>query len=269
MVLACGAVCQPTEIQREIEAFPSSTRTVRVATDAGDGFLKAVGNPMGTAVLVSELVGGELGTWFGLALPPFAVVHHCDLQIIMPNIGVMNPPMFFSAAVDGEPHAGDTFSAKLAHPGHAARLAVFDTWIRNCDRSADNLLYVKRPGRSLRYEIVPIDHGECFHGPEGTDFPVGAWPEDRVNDPKVYCQFLDDFGPQLTAAHVADAVGRLATLERAFVDEVVQSVPAAWGLGPVAAGSLADFICRRAEYVVNTISPMLVADPEIPGLANG
>ncbi|WP_328824813.1 HipA family kinase [Mesorhizobium neociceri] len=270
-MLACGIACQPTEIQREIEAFQSSTSPVRVATDKGEGFLKSLGNPMGAAALISELVAAELATWFGLKIPPFAIIRQMSIDIIMPKNGVaMLPPLFFSYAVDGTPRDGqDTFPSRLRDPGDIARLVVFDTWIRNWDRfldgeaNSENLLYVRTPG-GRKYDLVPIDHSNCFIG-DDVDFPTGPAPADWVTDPKVYGKF-PEFDSYIDARSVTQATHKLAQLQRNFVVEVVNSVPAEWGLGLNAAKSLVDLICDRAGFVMNTISARLVDAPEIPGL---
>jgi hypothetical protein len=270
-MLACGAECQPNEIIREIEKFPSSTSPVRVATDAGEGFVKSPGNPMGNAALISELVAAELGRWFGLRIPPFAVVTRCDIEITMTRNGVaIAPPLFFSLAVDGTPRdGGDTFLSRLRDPGDVAKLVVFDTWIRNWDRflngdgNDNNLLYVKA-ATGRKYDLVPIDHSNCFIG-DDIAFPIGPVPEDWVNDPNVYGKF-PEFDPYINARNVHSAIDCLATLKRADVVEIVNSVPPEWGLGVYAATALVDLICERAAFVVNSLPARLVDEPEIPGL---
>ncbi|MCA9071458.1 MAG: hypothetical protein KDA84_21165, partial [Planctomycetaceae bacterium] len=270
-VLACGAECQPAEVLSEIESFLSSTSPVKVATDVGDGFLKSLGNPMGPSVLVSELVAAELARWFGLKVPPFAVVAQCAIEITMKKNGVaMVPPMFFSYAVDGTPRDGsDIFLSRLRDPNDVARLVVFDTWVRNWDRYLDgdanpeNLLYV-RTATGPKYDLVPIDHSNCFLGHD-VDFPSEPPPEDWVTDPKVYGKF-PEFDPLIDANSVALAIQRLAQLPHNFVVEVVNSVPPQWEFGPNAAQSLVELICERARYVVDTLPARLVDAPEIPGL---
>lgn len=270
-MLACGAEYQPSEIIREIEKFPSSTCPVRVATDVGEGFVKSLGNPMGEAALISELVAGELGRWLGLKVPPFAIVKQCNIEITMAKNGMtIVPPLFFSYAVDGSPRdGGDTFLSRLRAPEDVSKLVVFDTWIRNLDRflngqaNSDNLLYIRSPtGR--KYELVPIDHSNCFIGDDAT-FPAGAVPEIWVTDPNVYGKF-PEFDPYIDARTVKAAVQKLASLTRGTVEEVVNSVPPEWGLGQYAANALVELICERATYVVNTLPARLVDEPEIPGL---
>lgn len=266
-LLASGAVYQPTRVIREIELFGSSVSPARVETDVGEGFIKGLGNPLGEAPLIAELVSAELATWLGLQVPPFAVVRQCEIDIRMKRNGeIMQPPMFCSFAVDGTPRdGGDTFLSRLGNPADVARLVVFDTWVRNNDRFAlglansDNLLYVRR-GRGRKYDLVPIDHSHCF---VEADFPTQAAPDNWVTDVVVYGKF-PEFDPYITQHAVMLALGDLAKLERSFVEEVVNSVPAEWGLGPNARNSLINLICDRANFVVNNLAQRLVDDPELP-----
>ncbi|MGV0818448.1 HipA family kinase [Martelella sp. AMO21009] len=268
-MLACGKTVCPTEITREIEHFSSSTSPARVATDAGDGFIKSLGNPMGGAALVSELVAAELAAWFELSVSPFAVIYKCDIEIVMRKNGQkMTPPLFFSSAVEGVPRDGtDVFLQRLRNKDCVSRLVVFDTWIRNWDRyykeeaNSDNLLYVQASVH--KYDLVPIDHSNCFIGVE-PDFPDGAAPQDWIEDAGVYGKF-PEFDGFITDQSVSAALTKLGTLDRSFVSEIVNSVPLEWGLGPPARAGLIDFICARANYIVKNLAPKLIDEPPLPG----
>ncbi|MDZ7602391.1 MAG: HipA family kinase, partial [Hoeflea sp.] len=225
--------------------------------------------PLGEAALVSELVCGELAKWFGLTVPPFAIIRVCDVEITMLRNGrLIQPPLFFSKTVDGIPRDGtDTFLTRLRSPGDVAKLVIFDTWVRNWDRyldgeaNNDNLLYV-RSGKH-KYDIVPIDHSNCLIGAD-PEFP-DAVCEDWIRDSTVYGKF-PEFDEYLTAASVRVAMQKLQTLRRNFVDEVVNSVPLEWGLGSAARTALVELICLRSLYVVNTLSARLVDEPGLPGI---
>ena len=99
-----------------------------------------------------ELVAAELAVWFGLSIPPFAVIEKCEIEIRMKDWAHrMKAPLFFSKKVDGFPRDGSaTIISKLRHPHDISKLVVFDTWIRNTDRyspgiaNSDNLLFVRR-----------------------------------------------------------------------------------------------------------------------------
>ena len=81
----------------------SSTGAVLVNTDAGPGYLKALGNPEGEHALACEYVGSSLAAWFGLSVPPFAILTLEDADCYpLPKGGKTQPgPAFFSLEVAG------------------------------------------------------------------------------------------------------------------------------------------------------------------------
>lgn len=267
-MLACGQTCNPTRVLREIESFVSSTRVALVETDAGLGYVKGMGNPEGPKALVSELVAAELAVWFGLSVPPFAVIENCEIEIRMKDWPHrMKAPLFFSKKVDGFPRDGSAdIISKLRHPRDISKLVVFDTWIRNTDRyspgiaNSDNLLFVRR-GNQRNYDLTPIDHTHCFFQ-KMLDTSID---DAAVRDRGVYGDF-PEFTPYLTRMAVGGALDRLSKLDRDFVDKIVTTTPQEWGLGASAARTLADFICRRAAFVVETMAEKIVKTPESPGI---
>ena len=56
------------------QAIESSTEVVRVVTDEGPAYLKALNNPVGLHALVRDWVGTELARWFGLPVLECAVL---------------------------------------------------------------------------------------------------------------------------------------------------------------------------------------------------
>lgn len=265
-MLACGAVCKPTEVVQELERFESSTKPARIKTDDGIGFAKSIGNPQGDFTLASELICAELAVWFGLAVPPFAVIPKCEIQIpIGAGPAQFCAPLFFSLQLDGVPRDGtDTFLKRLRRRGDVAKLIVFDTWVRNCDRhgsygsNSDNLLYVRNGGQ---YDLVPIDHSHCLIDTDcDTDLPAR---DGICLDENVY-GFFPEFSSFVGSAQVADAVAKLDSLDQRFVEECVNSVPTEWGLLPAHRAPLVNLICCRAKFVVNTIAAKLIEEPELP-----
>jgi len=65
---------QPTTIKRFVKAFPTSACTALVETDAGKGYLKALGGPEGPHTLACEWVAAQLARWFGLSTFDCAIV---------------------------------------------------------------------------------------------------------------------------------------------------------------------------------------------------
>src|SRR4051812_31885764 len=121
-MLFCGANWQPATIRRGIETFQTSTRGARGATDAGHGFLKALGNPAGNMSLAAELVAAELAYWFGLPIPSFAKVRLTgELQIPMLDGGELQQgPAFISKEVVG--FSGPGGLSRLTNPDDVSRL---------------------------------------------------------------------------------------------------------------------------------------------------
>ena len=67
---------QPTCITQFVEPRKSSTMVVIVDTDAGLGFLKAMGNPEGEHALACDWIGTQLAKWFGLSTLDQAIVEY-------------------------------------------------------------------------------------------------------------------------------------------------------------------------------------------------
>jgi len=65
---------QPTTIRRPDEAFSTATETVRVTTNAGPGYLKALGNRGGPHYLAADWFGTQLAGWLGLPTFEFTII---------------------------------------------------------------------------------------------------------------------------------------------------------------------------------------------------
>lgn len=271
-MLMCGAVCRPQKITREIERHTAASKVVLVDTDAGVGFIKSPNNPMGSASVIAELVCAELGTWFGLNIPPFAVVSDSQIELFMSNGRKVEYPAFFSKKIESVFPFDGTYVIlnRLRNIDDISKIVVFDTWVRNFDRYAyvihnfDNLLLCK-PSKKRLYDLIPIDHGQCFV--EDGDFITSKYSDLVVKDDEIFGMF-PAFNGKINQDSVQRAVDRLNSLDRMFVEDVVSSLPAAWGLGPSASASLTDLICDRAEFVVQTISAEIVTSPRLPGVGD-
>ena len=265
-MLSCGAVCAPHEVQRVTKTFTSSSRPARVLTDAGPGFVKGLRSPAGDGSLASELIAAELAVLMGLSVPPFAVIAAPMLDVPMADwrVPVMEPPLFFSLEVEAAPSDGtDAVLKRLENPGDLAKLVVFDTWVRNVDRWApeeqgppnrDNLLF--GPIGKRKFRAYPIDHASCF--------VVGTFDEldspDLLVEEELYGLF-PEFRPYLTPQSVGAAVDLMLSVQPATVREIVNSVPAQWGLTRPLRDKLCDLIVGRAQRVASFAPAMLVAEP--------
>ncbi|MCA3642346.1 MAG: hypothetical protein IOC63_10880 [Methylobacterium sp.] len=269
-MIACGQFYQPTKVEFEVQTFPSSTRPALVQTDVGLGYIKGLNNPAGIGALVSELIASELGTWFGLQLPHFAILMNYDIEVNMKNNGQrIEPPCYYSHNI----HSANAFDetdlmlSKLIKNDDLSKLIVFDTWIRNFDRyldgesNPDNIIF-SYDAEAKGYHMHPIDHSHCISDVDFIGFPLD---EEAAEDERIFGLF-PAFAPFISGPAIDAAVSQLGTLERGFVDACLNQIPTQWGVTGATKRSLADFICNRAGYVVSNIRGRLVTAPELPGV---
>ncbi len=253
-------VWQPKEILRWVDNVPSSTGVSIVVTDAGEGYLKAIGNPEGEHALAREWVATQLAGLFGLPTFDFALVEVTDVdEIPFPNGGRAKPgPAFITRTEKGETWSGKTRQLKLLeNPADISRLVVFDTWIRNRDRycrlpkercNRDNVFLSGEapPGKLL---LRAMDHTHCFAGGELT---TKISRIDAIKDPVVYGLF-PEFRPFLERDVVQAAADTLRGIPRNEVEHIIQSIPPEWQVNKRARAALADFLISRASYVAEGI----------------
>ena len=147
--------------------------------------------------LFNELAGGLIARRAGIGAPPGGLLwvplpvlqslfsaahfsHHLGLVLCYACAPVDNG--YGLAAIGLGEATGKVLEevrkVLLAWPGFAACVA-FDQWVANIDRHANNLL-VAGGGR-----LVPIDHSDCFGGPEQQDDDFNrphAWYRNRLVD---------------------------------------------------------------------------------------
>jgi len=265
-MLRCGRNWRPASVKRVIETFETSTRVAQVATDAGNGFLKGIGNPAGPMSLVAELVAGELAAWIGLIIPDFSIIHVTGIDIPFGNgAHVQHGPAFISREIDGfGGNGGPDFIRKISNPSDIAKLVVFDTWIRNADRchpdpenyppNYDNLFFTPN---GQKYELVALDHSQGF---------IESGIEAALSDPYVLEDdqvygFFPEFAALIDYTSVTAAVARLRQIDTAQVQEIVDSIPPQWGISSGTRVVLRNVICERANRVANYISAKLLSNP--------
>lgn len=100
---------QPTTIRRADKVFATATETVRVTTDAGPGYLKALGNRGGPQYLAANWLGTQLAAWLGLPTFEFAVIQVTpEDEIILKNGPAQPGPAFITRELSGMVWSGST-----------------------------------------------------------------------------------------------------------------------------------------------------------------
>lgn len=256
---------RPTTFLRFEEGRGSSMDTARIVTDAGPAFIKAMGNRQGPHALACEYVGTQLAQWFGLPTFDFAILT-IDTEVdeipFLRGGSAKSGPAFVTRAAAGHTWGGSENELMcLVNPTAISRLVVFDTWTRNCDRHPPDLS-VRRPNYDNVFledvgpkgagqcRLLAMDHGHCFTSAEELNARVARI--DFVKDPGLYGLF-PAFVSRVHQTDVESAVGELRQLSREFVASVVESVPREWEVTGRARAAWIDLICRRADFVADTI----------------
>lgn len=264
---------QPTAILQADRAYQTATDTVRVTTDAGPGYLKALGNHGGPHLLAADWIGTKLAAWLGLPTFETAIIQVDELdEIGFTNNKQAEPgPAFIAKEMSGE-----TWGAVkgrltvLVNPGDAGKLVLFDTWTRNADRyppdlatrkpNYNNLFFTNEGLPDNHWRLIAMDHTHCFTS--GRDLNARLGNIEIVKDERVYGLF-PELKPFLTdpaaRAEWEAAVDRLGTLDRAWVREQIATLPAEWLVDVAGKTALEEFICQRANFLFLNYRSMIEA----------
>ncbi len=267
---------RPMFIKRFIKAFPTSACTVLVETDAGKGYLKALGGTEAPDTLACEWVGTRLATWLGLSTFDFAIIPITELDEIPFHNGAKAQigPAFITRAESGEPWSGgEDQLKKLANREDVSRLVVFDTWTLNCDRHSwppepklgkprmrrDNV-FLSEEALEGQFVLKAMDHTHCFTC--GKELKVDLRNIDKIRDERVFGLF-PEFRNYLDRKQVRQAAIDLQKVDRADIVRWTREVPREWQVTSKALDALADLIVGRAAYVAATIEDRLWPQREI------
>jgi hypothetical protein len=251
----------------------SSTAVVRVETDCGEGYLKALGNPAGPHALACELVGTQLARWFKLPTFDFALIEVTpEDEIPFYNGGVAaSGPAFITRFEAGLQWGGGRQQLeKISNREDIGRMVVFDTWTRNCDRQAppdakrephrDNVYLSRKGATGGKFILKAIDHTHCFTC--GRELSPRLAQIAAVQDTGLYGMFTE-FRPLIERADVAQAVADLRALKQIEVEAMVATVPTEWQVNDSARRSWVELICRRAEYVTDNVVRLIWPQGEL------
>lgn len=253
----------PTHISFAGDAFTTATETVFVVTDAGNGYLKAMGNRGGPHLLAADWVATQLASWFGLPTFEIALLEVTDIDEIYLAPGKLAQvgPAFISKEMSGTTWGGGKESLEaLVNPEDIGRLVVFDTWTRNCDRNPPDPA-MRKPNRNNvffgmddvpdgRSRLIAMDHTHCFNC--GRDLNAGLSHIDLVQDERIYGLF-PEFVPFMSQPALRpaweEAVDRLGNLDEMDVTAIVNAVPTAWAVDVRGREALVRQITQRAGFI--------------------
>lgn len=251
---------QPNRITRMIRAYPTGSCVVHVETDCGEGFLKALSNKAEPHNLASEVVGTLLARWLKLPTLDFALIQIGEtVPVLLDDNTRPHPgPGFITRAESGHPWGGAAGELDLLdNLQDVARLVVFDTWTRNCDRygpkdgqppriNRDNVFFSEREATPGRFVLRAIDQGCCFTCAK--ELTVRLDQLDQVEDPKLYGCF-PEFRPRITRQGALAAIAEVEVITQEEVGAMIQQVPRNWEVAQGTRDAWCRFICKRAKFV--------------------
>ena len=265
---------RPTLVTRFVQAFGTATGTVRVDTDAGEGYLKALGNPEGPHALACELVGSRLADWFGLQTLDFALIQvgeDDDIPLVSGNKALPGPAFISRAENTGFSWSGDDKELnKIDNINDISGLVVLDTWLLNCDRHApdgrrvnlDNVFLTQHPNNERTLRLMAMDFTHAFTCGGEINRRVGYI--EKIKDANVYGCFRQ-FVPFLNREEVRRLAALLSEFDHNEAKEVVSSVPKAWEVGQENCATWASMITQRAHFLAENIETMLWPQMELIG----
>lgn len=230
----CG--WRPTKVIRSIQPLKSSTEVIHVELDAGEAFLKGMGNPQGDECLAFELIGTRLARLSGLFVPDYGVVQHEFLELVrISGHPVQEGPAFVSRALPGGTGGGDAFLAKVVNEFDIPLLVAFDTWLANADRCPpdgafdptpnwDNIFFV--PLERGGYQLTVFDHTHCFAEATLAD---ALRDHQYEQDCRIFGAF-PEFGSRLTEDAIRKACQSIRAIDVDAIKAVVDDVPNQWGV---------------------------------------
>ena len=264
MAFASNPAFRPTEIVRFVRSRDTAAGTLIVETDAGLGYLKALGNPDGPHALVKELIGTHLAALIGLPTFDYAIVNVEPIdELPFFRAGSAQPgPAFVTRSEHGVTWSDDPrLLDQIDNPEAISGLVAVDTWLRNTDRyfpphnrvNWDNVFFSSESGVGL-LSLRAMDFSHCVR--YGGELTKRVLSIGEIKDPSVFGLF-PDFRKRIKRDAVRQFASTIRAVSRTQIADAVALVPGEWYLSRDVRDALIDFLVRRAEYVAETIESNL------------
>jgi hypothetical protein len=255
---------QPGEIKYPIESFQTSTGVVRVKTDAGIGYLKALGNSQGPHSLVRELVGTSIAKFLGLKTLEFTTINVLpDDEILLGTGEIAQCGPAFITKEEPTAISGLVEMKKIGNKNHFAGLIIADTLLLNRDRfpgivsgkpNYDNLMFSKSAPENKKYELIAMDFSHCMHISQSINRTLKQI--DSVKNESI-CGLFPDFKDFINAESIAHFKDKLQDLDESCVNTILEVVPPEWDFNQTTKEIVHDFLVGRAYFLYDNIERLL------------
>ncbi len=243
-----------------IDTTATSTEALHIETDAGDAFIKAMGNKLGPHAMAKEFVATSLANWFGLPTFEYAImVFSGEIELPLRNGRYAKPgPAFATKAEKGETWGSTSLELNdIINPSDITRIVVFDTWVLNCDRhppntetrrpNYDNVFLKYVDDKQTKKELIAMDHTHCFVC--GDDINGKVNKIGNIKDNRIYGLF-HEFEPHLNDVVVDKSLDDLSKLTKDTIQNIVSLVPKQWEVYGEASEALIALILDRSTYMI-------------------
>lgn len=269
---------QPTEVTQFVNHVNSGAGTLIVETDAGLGYLKALGNPDSPHALAKDFLGTHLAAMLGLPTFDYAVIEITELdELPFAKGGFAEPgPALITRAENGVTwDKGPRLLKKIDNSDAISGLVVIDTWLRNTDRyfkpvnrvNLDNVFFSKESTEDGRLSLRAMDFSHAIQF--GGELTTRVNSIDNIQDDAVYGLF-PAFRRKLTREAIRHFASILGKVSRPDLEEAVGLIPREWQLEPNVRSALVNYLVNRAAFVAESIESRLFAPPQLRiNLADG
>jgi hypothetical protein len=257
---------KPDVITRFVAGYATALCPVRVDTNHGEGFLKALGNPEGPDSLARELIGSLAAEWLGLPTLDFSlIVVTEDDELPMTN-GVRALPgaAFISRAEKNVFTWGGDLPTlrRVSNSDVISALIVLDTWISNCDRYApdgsranlSNVFLIEYSEKDRGLELRAMDFTHAFTWGEPLDHRLGY--AEKIQDQRIYGCF-PAFRSLLRREVVLAFLQRLGSFSKGDAEVFMFRLPVEWRISPAVKIVWSRFLVDRARFVARTLEHQL------------
>lgn len=207
--------------------IPTGTLPIRVFADDFEVYLCKHTNQLRANILFNELVAAEFIQFWGLEMPEHVFItipqRHISNEILEPRITYKNFERkcfglkYLQFAQDSNEFImgakrNSNFANRIINKDDLIKIALFDIWIGNEDRTANNHNLLINPEKN-GYRIIPIDHESIFNtsGPEQRVFEITM--EDSI-------VFSDIFATLITKQKTKTFVKKLDAIIEDFKEHV-------------------------------------------------
>ena len=258
---------QPNFIKYSLNALPTSTGVVRVMTDAGIGYLKALGNDQGPHALAREFIGTSIAHFLGLITFEFSIIEILpDDELQLGNGGVAHPgPAFISKEMENSIQ-GFVDLKKVDNAHDFTGLVVADMLLLNRDRhpglaegkpNVDNLLFRKNEPPEKGFKLIAMDFSHCLHVSSSLNRSLEQIHNIKSEE---ILGLFPEFRQFISKDALLPFLARLRLIDEGTVKGILEGLPLSWDVSAEVKKSVINFLVQRANFLYDNIERLLATE---------